>query len=103
MPPSQVHSPVHAQNEFPEPANARPPLPPAPPVASRVVPAANQPPNLASALRGFAGQEVFTLDPDLRPALEDMCQAALGRNWREGWSAWLSKMVSEALQFHLRG
>ena len=91
-------SPAPVQNEFPQPANARPPVAP----ATSALPTAPHPDTLAR-LFAPAGQETFTLDPDLRPVLEDMCQAALGRNWREGWQGWLSKMVSEALQNYLRG
>jgi hypothetical protein len=50
-----------------------------------------------------AGQETFILDPDLRPALEDMCAAAEGRQWKERWSGWLGQLVSEALRNYLRG
>ena len=103
-------SPV--QNEFPMPANAYPPgAPPqnltvspdmaaGKPIQSQVGshPAVIMPGGVAGALRQFAGQEVFTLDPDLRLALEDMCQAANGARWKEAWPQWLAQMANDALK-----
>jgi hypothetical protein len=80
------------QNEFPMPANAVRPAPPAAPAPS--VSATN----LAYAFRTFAGQESFVLDPDLKLALEDQCAAAEGSHWREQWPKWLNEMVNEGLR-----
>lgn len=88
-----------ATNEFPMPANARPPEPPqATDTAARV---ANHHRAIATSLAPFTGQETFILDPDLRLALEDMCQAAEGRGWRERWPEWLSRMVNDSLKNYL--
>ena len=84
-----------ATNKFPMPANLRPVQPPEP----KPVPSA--PVNLAQAFRSFAGQESFRLDPDLKLALEDQCSAALGSQWREGWSTWLNEMVNESIRAYL--
>lgn len=89
------------QNEFPQPANARPPVAP---TAGPEPPAATTFPAHGLAgdnLRRLAGQEVFRLDPDLRLALEDMCQAAEGSRWRERWVEWLSRMVNDSLKNYL--
>jgi len=88
-----------ATNEFPMPANLRPaqapsqPTPPAPTASPTVSPT-----SVANAFRAFAGQEIFVLDPDLKMALEDMCQAANGARWREAWPGWLSQMTNEGLR-----
>ena len=85
-----------ATNEFPSPANARPVQMPAElKPATAPTPA---PTTLAAAFRTLAGQESFTLDPDLRLALEDMAQAANGARWKECWAAWLTEMVNEGLR-----
>lgn len=95
------------QNEFPQPANARPPSPPADRPASHP---ASQPVSpvgshstidMAGALRQFSGQETFVLDPDCRLALEDLCQAAEGRNWEKRWAGWLNEMVNESIRGYL--
>ena len=72
-------------NEFPMPANLRPPAPP---------PDKPAPTTLAAAFRSFAGQETFTLDPDLRLTLEDM---ACGRPW----GPFIQETITEALRFYL--
>lgn len=87
--------------EFPMPANAR--RPETATAMTHATSTAAQPPRTLANILAPVGQETFVLDPDLRLALEDMCSAALGRNWREGWSQWLGKLVSEALQSYLRG
>lgn len=84
--------PAPEQNEFPQPANARPPSPP----ASQLQPADQ--PNLAAAIRRFAGQETFSLDPDLRLVLEDQCSAAEGSRWKERWAGWLNQTVNDSLK-----
>lgn len=90
------------QNEFPQPANARPPSPPADrPVQPASLASAGPPADLASAFRSFAGQERFVLDPDVRLALEDLCQAAEGRNWKAAWPGWLNQMVNESIRGYL--
>jgi hypothetical protein len=92
------------QNDFPQPANARPPAPPAdqparPPVTSPV--GSHQTIDMAGALRSFTGQESFVLDPDVRLALEDLCQAAEGRNWKAAWPKWLNEMINESIRGYL--
>ena len=84
------------QNEFPQPANLRPPAPPA-----DKLPATAPSINPLAALRMLAGQESFTLNPDLRMALEDMASAAEGRNWKATWPAWLQQMINESLRSYL--
>ena len=101
-----------AQNEFPMPANARPPAPPADKMptqptsqASPVGPSSpvgsHQTIDMAGALRSFTGQETFVLDADVRLALEDLCQAAEGRNWKQAWPRWLNEMVNESVRGYL--
>jgi hypothetical protein len=88
---------TQATNEFPMPANLRPPAPPSAPPATNPTPD----PSPFARLRLLAGQEVFTLDPDLRLALEDMCQAAEGTHWRERWQGWLSQIANEGIRSYL--
>jgi len=87
-----------ATNEFPMPANLRPPVAPTTPPAGQPTSSTPSSTNLASALRSFAGQETFRLDPDLRLALEDQCMAAEGSRWRERWPEWLNQMVNDGLR-----
>lgn len=82
------------QNEFPQPANARPPAGPTSGTLS-------QPANLGDVLRAFNNQQAFRLDPDLKLALEDMAGAAMGAKWREGWFEWLSQMVNDSLRNYM--
>jgi hypothetical protein len=86
-----------ATNEFPTPANLRPAQAPTPKPSPSSAPSP-APATLAGAFRAFAGQESFTLDPDLKLALEDMCQAANGARWREAWPTWLAEMTNEGLR-----
>ncbi len=73
------------ENPLPQPANA-----------ARGV-AAAQPGVLAQ----LFNQDVVTIDPDLKPALEDMCSAGLGAQWRSEWPRWLSRMVNDSLRAYL--
>ena len=87
-----------ATNEFPSPANARPVQMPEP---KAVLAANSAPTTLADAFQRFAGQESFVLDPDLRPAIEDMASAAEGSRWKEQWPQWLNQLVNDALRNYL--
>lgn len=106
MPPSQNE--IH---QFPQPANARPPAPPADRMPTQPASPASQAStspvgshatvDMASALRQFTGQESFVFDGDVRMALEDMCGAAEGKNWKARWPQWLSQFINEAVRGYL--
>ncbi len=53
------------------------------------------------ASRVLPGGDVFILDPDLRLALEDMCAAAEGPQWRQHWTTWISQVVNDGLRAYL--
>lgn len=85
---------------FPTPANLRPsnePPPGAGPAAGTVdlVAAASAPRRVVPR---FPGMDIFRIDPDLRPALEDMF-AGQGRG--ADWQKWLEQFTNEALRAYL--
>jgi hypothetical protein len=86
-----------ATNEFPMPANLRPssgPMPASQPASQPAGSPAPRPADLATAFRSFAGHETFTLDQDLKPALQDMHASMREKTWQQ----FLQEVVNDAIR-----